>query len=387
MPIDLKAFCAVFTPGACRLKMTSAKGDGMADDTAAIQSDINSLPAAGGLIYFPPGTYQLTSPVVINRGSITIQGSGASTVFKALTDYGNVFDARPDVDPIAPLAFIDLQFLNFSIQSAISRTSGSAIHTKWTHAATFRDVKIGTLQASDSQPVYFWDGITLENESASVLDNCQMNARHYGVFFSGHKLGGAADLGTNSWNGLLTGNCEIWGDHSVNVPGSAGIFIAGGTGGIQIEQSSISRFENGVRVTGVNRELFIGHAFAADDTGGHGILVDSGSLSILQMTGAWAAGCGRKIGGDGVHIASGNHALTTVITGGTFYSNMGNGITIGEGSVILSGASIYNNSVTGLLIVGGCTAAVVTGTSLTSLDNLTGIVPKLRGNLGLTDSG
>ncbi len=385
-----KAVCAILNGSAVSaIRVTTATGDGVADDTAAIQSDINKLPIGGGLIYFPPGQFVLTAPVIINRGNITIQGSGTSTVFQAKNDYGHVFDARPDVDPVAPLAFTDLQFFNFQIASLVSRTTGSAIHTKWTHAATFRDLRIGNLQALDSQPVLFWDGITLENESAAVLDNCQVNARHYGVYFSGHKLGGTTDLGTNYWNGLITGNCDIWGDHSVNVPGSAGVFIAGGTGGIQLEQCSVSHFENGVHVTGVNRELFIGHAFAADDTGGHGILVDSGALAILQMTGSWAAGCGRKIAGDGVHLSDGVSLLQTTITGGTFYMNNGAGLYIGQGNVILSGASIYSNAVGlgDIVLTTHCTGAVVCGTSASTLNNLSSITPKVRGNLGLPDSG
>lgn len=372
------------------IRVTSATGDGVTDDTAAIQSDINKLPAGGGLLYFPPGRFILTAPVIIKRSGITIQGSGAGTVFQSQANYGHVFDARPDADPTVALAFTDLQFFNFSIQSAVNRTTGSAIHTKWTHAATFRDVRIGTLQVNDSGPVFFWDGITLENESAAIVDNCQINCRHYGVYFSGQKLAATDGLGTNYWNGLITGNCDIWGDHSQNVSGSAGVFIAGGCGGIQLEQCSISHFENGVRVAGVNRELFIGHAFGADDTGGHGILVDVGALFILQMTGAWAAGCGRKIGGDGVHLADGvNNGLNTTITGGTFYSNIGSGLYIGQGQVILNGASIYNNgpAVAGMILSSHCIGAVVVGTSLTSLTNQSAITPKLRGNLGLPDAG
>ena len=37
-------------------------GDGVTDDTAAIQEAINAAGAlGGGLVYFPPGTYRLAS--------------------------------------------------------------------------------------------------------------------------------------------------------------------------------------------------------------------------------------------------------------------------------------------------------------------------------------
>lgn len=369
--------------------VTSATGDGVTDDTAAIQADLNALPAGGGRLFFPPGVFRLTAPLVINKGGVTIQGSGDGTQFLADTDYGHVLDARPDADPTVAGAFAGVQFFGFYVNSRVNRTSGSAIHTKWTHAATFRDIRIGTLQYNDADPVFFWDGITLENESDAVLSNCLVASKHYGVYFSGQKVAAGDHIGTNYWNGLVTGNCAIWGQRVPDVAGSAGIFIAGGTGGIQLEQSGIAYYENGVHVTGVNRELFIGHAFAADDIGGHGILVDAGALHILQITGGWASGCGRVIGGDGIHVADqAGSALRTVIAGGTFYANAGNGIYIGGGRLLLSGSDLNSNGSGDVVLGAGVVSAVITGTGMTNFSNNNeSLVPKLRGNLGVADSG
>lgn len=368
-------------------KVTTGSGDGVTDDTASIQSDINSLPSGGGMLFFPPGTYRLTAPIIINRSGITIQGSGDSTVLRSDGDYGHIIDARPDVDPTTAGAFTGLQLFGFQIQSKVNRTTGSAIHTKWTHAATFRDLRIGTLQYNDPLPVFFWDGITLENESAAVISCCQIYARHYGTYFSGHKLASGDYIGTNWWNGLITGGCNIWGQHTPNVAGSAGVFFAGGGGGLQVEQTGIAFYENGVHVAGVNRELFLGHAFVADDIGGHGILVDVGALQILQITGGWTAGCGRLIGGDGIHITDGVSSLRTVIAGGTFYSNVGQGIHVGQGIVLINGANLNSNGTGDIVLASQVTGAVITGTSMTSFNNSSSITPILRGNLGVVDSG
>src|SRR5690242_6647096 len=54
-----------------------AVGDDNTDDTAAIQAAIAALPAGGGLIYFPPGTYKITSAITV-RSALTLKGSGSS---------------------------------------------------------------------------------------------------------------------------------------------------------------------------------------------------------------------------------------------------------------------------------------------------------------------
>ncbi len=53
-----------------------ALGDGSTDDTAAIQAAINGSSATGGIVFFPPGTYIINAPLVMND-SITLLGSGS----------------------------------------------------------------------------------------------------------------------------------------------------------------------------------------------------------------------------------------------------------------------------------------------------------------------
>lgn len=61
-----------------------AKGDGLTDDQPAIQTTIDAVPAAGGVVFLPPGTYKITSQININKSNITFLGSGydATTIFK-----------------------------------------------------------------------------------------------------------------------------------------------------------------------------------------------------------------------------------------------------------------------------------------------------------------
>lgn len=62
-----------------------AKGNGKADDQAAIQKAIDAAQAAGGgVVFFPPGTYRVNAnpdnkrPIRVTKGNIVLRGSGAT---------------------------------------------------------------------------------------------------------------------------------------------------------------------------------------------------------------------------------------------------------------------------------------------------------------------
>lgn len=62
-----------------------ATGNGANDDTAAVQAAINACGAAGGgIVYFPPGTYLISSTLNRHYANVTLMGAGSTaTVLKA----------------------------------------------------------------------------------------------------------------------------------------------------------------------------------------------------------------------------------------------------------------------------------------------------------------
>lgn len=66
------------------VKDFGAVGDGIADDTAAIQAAANSL-SRGGILFLPTGTYKISDTLHFPQGTI-IQGAGLHSVIIQMTD-------------------------------------------------------------------------------------------------------------------------------------------------------------------------------------------------------------------------------------------------------------------------------------------------------------
>jgi hypothetical protein len=71
---------AAAPPGSLNVTQFGATGNGSTDDTAAIKKAIAALPATGGTIYFPCGTYAVSSKLTINISSTTVTGPSSDCV-------------------------------------------------------------------------------------------------------------------------------------------------------------------------------------------------------------------------------------------------------------------------------------------------------------------
>lgn len=49
---------------------------------SSLQAALDALPAAGGVVKLPPGTFQIAEPLVVKRSDVLLEGCGASTHIK-----------------------------------------------------------------------------------------------------------------------------------------------------------------------------------------------------------------------------------------------------------------------------------------------------------------
>ncbi|KAK6210577.1 hypothetical protein LQW54_006060 [Pestalotiopsis sp. IQ-011] len=76
------------------VRSAGAKGDASADDTAAIQSAINSAASSGKVVFIDYGLYRLTSPISIPAGS-KIVGEGYPVLMATGSYWSNINSPKP----------------------------------------------------------------------------------------------------------------------------------------------------------------------------------------------------------------------------------------------------------------------------------------------------
>ncbi|MHB8645270.1 MAG: glycosyl hydrolase family 28-related protein [Thermomicrobiales bacterium] len=98
------------------VKQFGATGDGKTDDTAAIQAAIDAIPAAGGTVIFPPGTY-VVAPTrmqgIAIKSGLRLAGSGEQSIIRIKDhngDWQRLFSPRDVNSAVENVIFEDLTF-------------------------------------------------------------------------------------------------------------------------------------------------------------------------------------------------------------------------------------------------------------------------------------
>lgn len=147
-----------------------ATGNGGTDDTAAIQTALNAM-TDGSTLYFPAGTYRVSSTLVLrNPGyrptGYTIVGQGASTVFAWYGASGGTFMSNPGC---VISRFIGLKFDGRGI-AAVGMDNNNVYfdtESRWQHVAFYNFTTSG-LQTNPSAKLFLAEP-TIEN---CVFNNC-----------------------------------------------------------------------------------------------------------------------------------------------------------------------------------------------------------------------
>ena len=262
-----------------------AIGDGVADDTAAINLSIqfaNSNPNIVNSIFFPQGIYKITSSLTtITRGNILIYGN-RSTIDISFTDGDAI-----NVESLSSSRLVKVSIKSLNITSSVTRTSGAAIRLTIVEKTSLEDLIITNQYL----------GIAVNVSEYFYITNCQFFNVITGIL--------CGPFG-NGWFFTNIG-MDAWGGTSNYRPNTVGIDISGG-GGFYFTNIDITRFENGIELIPLFVNLpgleyaDIGYLFFSNislDTCLHGLhaagnstATTGGGIRHLQINGScWFASC------------------------------------------------------------------------------------------------
>ena len=307
-----------FLPG--NVRRYGAVGDGLTDDTTAIQNAINATGANGGDVVFPAGTYIIASSLDLSdRRSVRLVGVGSpptsgsnspSQIYVTATSGSRLIDCRSSVG----IVFEDLMI----VQSGAGFT-GHVIDFDW--SASNADAHFAAIQRC------YFQALTT---AASIL---HLHRTHSMLIEGNNFVGGA---------------CALLGGQS-NYANRINVF----------HNSFIDSLGAPIKdPTGSAGQVWLvtGNTFEPLSGGGAGAVVATGRVSGLVFSGNW---CGDA-------SASGNWLEAAAWDFCTIYGNI-----ISSGSQGLTVTGAFNN--TGNAIYGNAFAQLSTAVNVTSASSWNGI--------------
>lgn len=368
-------------------------GDGIADDTAAIQAAIDAVPATGGYVYLPAGTYKTSATLNIAKQNLTFCGSGMqSTEIKINSATAHVI--RVGDGTTAGLDYNKL--CGFIVSSSVARTSGSGIRFDKTAFSTIEDVKLlGMYDAIDLlTTVGVWlnrlvlyntvvggNSIYIDGGNDQYINNVIADAPAGSQPAAGLRLIRASGVWVSNSDFIHQGNPFfidatagtvewIFSTNNAFDSSSGDCFriVANNGATVRLVASTGDWFatcdSNGVEIatggTGTIKGVFLENARVVNN-GSHGLVINSTAATDTRMLGGIFAGNSRLSSGTdhGIAVAAGvsEFSIQSVRSGaaGSFGNTQGYGIFVASGTS--NNYSILGNdtrtNVTGGLSDGG----------------------------------
>ncbi|MCB1905897.1 MAG: hypothetical protein KDH15_00885 [Rhodocyclaceae bacterium] len=194
-----------------------AVGDGIADDTLAVQDAIDAT-ASGGTVFFPLGHYRVSAALVLASQRVNLAGVGFGS---------QIFQAAPD------------QHLFVLRKSCAACSSVSGI--------TIRDLYLGSAAAMVTPEGDMPSLIKLENAHRNHVEHVIMAGAHYGIYLKGSLLNRFIGLATGAnldpdqffaHQALSQNHVWVHGERFNDISANANTFLApnleGGQNGIRI---------------------------------------------------------------------------------------------------------------------------------------------------------
>lgn len=248
----------------------NAAGDGVTDDTVAIQSAVNAA-TAGTVVFFPNGKYEISSPITVTA-PIELLGEKAQTGFSAGGSNQTVIDAKAGFTGAAMIitnGTADVVIRNLSIHG--NNTTGTTIGIQ---SITSGSLMLENVLVANTAG----DGIFLQSQNPVVMR--QVGVFHAGVSSSlgyGINIQGISD----SWyTNVLCAGCYSagWNIQGGNNSQFIGCRAEDSPAGYGFYMHDIGVLRGGTVFTGCSTDLNFADGFKLSNlTGGNGAvqIVDS----------------------------------------------------------------------------------------------------------------
>ncbi|KAL1994135.1 hypothetical protein VTN49DRAFT_2804 [Thermomyces lanuginosus] len=184
------------------VKDFGAKGDGTTDDTEAINAAISTGNRCGlgcdsqtttpALVYFPPGTYLVSKPIIQYYYTQLVGDALDLPVLKASADFTGmaVIDSDPYTDTGENWYTNQNNFFrsirNFVIDlTGMPPTSGTGIHWQVGQATSLQNIRFEMVRGGDNN---VQQGIFMDNGSGGFMSDLVFNGGNYGMFLGNQQF-------------------------------------------------------------------------------------------------------------------------------------------------------------------------------------------------------
>lgn len=188
------------------VKDYGAVGDGITNDTTSIQNAIAAIPATGGTVFFPKGTYVVDEALTLTVDNTTILGEGWNSIIKFA---GGL---TVNTDMISSNGINGISILNIALDGNIANNPQATVYTTCVHILNGTGHRIFNVSATGGNI----EGIYLYNTTDSFIDNLLANGNgEFRVDASGLHLDTCQDCvvsnvvsNNNGFHGIILSTCS-----------------------------------------------------------------------------------------------------------------------------------------------------------------------------------
>ncbi|MDQ6524506.1 glycosyl hydrolase family 28-related protein [Nocardioides sp. LHD-245] len=151
---------------------------GSGDESAAIQAAIDALPAAGGVVLLPAGTYLVGTTIEL-RSRVTLRGAGRSSTL--LRDHASL-GARPVISVVGSAAepLVDVVITDLGIRNG---TASTGDYTDGKDGVVVDRCDGFTLERCLVREIQGSDGITFKYSRNILVQHCRFHRCNYSMLY------------------------------------------------------------------------------------------------------------------------------------------------------------------------------------------------------------